>query len=263
MAIEFEKFQGSFEACVANARRLVEDAEWSTNRASTGLALALLAQEEFAKAFLLSLVRDGILPWTEEVRGSLRDHCSKQLVTIIMEWLSAIEEIRMDTWSAEYVPNSPESTVVQLPDEVAKAVNIYRHEVLERFAGRGPYRFPEWDGLARRIAKGQRERKKQAALYVGIAEDGSVSSQPPVNSEDADAEILRAKVLGDSVLGYVFSRQEYGLLVEVVKAVFHDLIDEDSEKEVCDGVIPGVRFVRRSITCATTAQASPDDGESD
>jgi hypothetical protein len=36
--------------------------------AGTGMALALLAQEKFAKAFVLALLRNGILPWTEEVR---------------------------------------------------------------------------------------------------------------------------------------------------------------------------------------------------
>src|SRR5215467_16118380 len=82
-----EKFQRSITECIENSRRLLEDAEWSVNRASTGLALAVLAQEEAAKAFILTLVRDDIVPWTEEVYRSLSVHEAKHLVSVIMEWL--------------------------------------------------------------------------------------------------------------------------------------------------------------------------------
>ena len=61
MPTETERFQRSITACIENAKRLLEDAEWSLNQGSTGLALALLAQEEAAKAFVLTLVRDGVL----------------------------------------------------------------------------------------------------------------------------------------------------------------------------------------------------------
>ena len=74
MAVTKDKYQRSIQACIENGRRLLEDAEWTSNRASTGLALAMLAQEECAKAFLLALVRDEILPWTEEIgRASCRE----------------------------------------------------------------------------------------------------------------------------------------------------------------------------------------------
>jgi hypothetical protein len=63
------RLQRSVDACIANGRKLLEDAEWSTHQASTGLALAMLAQEECAKAFVLALVRDEILPWTEDCPG--------------------------------------------------------------------------------------------------------------------------------------------------------------------------------------------------
>jgi hypothetical protein len=41
------------------------------NQSSTGLALAMVAQEKAAKAFVLALVRDEVIPWTDEVRRSL------------------------------------------------------------------------------------------------------------------------------------------------------------------------------------------------
>jgi hypothetical protein len=46
MAFEVDagKFDRSIRACINSAGRLLEDAEWSMNRPSTGLTLALLAQ---------------------------------------------------------------------------------------------------------------------------------------------------------------------------------------------------------------------------
>ena len=67
MIVDARKFQRSIDACLEHIRGLLEDAEWSMHRSSTGLALALLAQEECAKVFVLALVRDDVLPWTEEV----------------------------------------------------------------------------------------------------------------------------------------------------------------------------------------------------
>jgi hypothetical protein len=54
------------------------------HRTSTGVALAVLAQQECAKAFVPALVRDGILPCTGDVRRSLSVHECKHLVTVIM-----------------------------------------------------------------------------------------------------------------------------------------------------------------------------------
>jgi len=80
MVSDADKFQRSIHACIENSKKLLEDAEWAINQPSTGLALAMLAQEECAKAFVLALVRDEILPWTEEVRRSLSVHECKNLV---------------------------------------------------------------------------------------------------------------------------------------------------------------------------------------
>ena len=79
--------KASISATIENGKRLLEDAkflfEW--DRFPTALALAVLAQEEFAKAFLLQLVADGALPWVREVR--MARHECKQLLGLVMEWL--------------------------------------------------------------------------------------------------------------------------------------------------------------------------------
>ena len=68
MARDTARFQRTITACIENRERLLEEAEWAMHRTSIGLPLAMLAQEEYTKAFVLALVRDGILPWTDAVR---------------------------------------------------------------------------------------------------------------------------------------------------------------------------------------------------
>ena len=257
MALGSEKFERSIRACLANGRRLLEDAEWSANQSSTGLALALLAQEESAKAFVLALVRDEIVPWTDEVRRSLSVHECKHLVTIVMEWLWTVSERRLNELPAR--PTSTEGSG-HLPPDVATAMNIYRHEMIERIGRRYAERYSDWRGRARKVADGQRDRKKQAALYVGIREDGDVESLP-TSQDGFDEEIARAKALLDfAAHGYLFARSEYESFAETFKAMFRDLVSGPeeraaSEEEMPSG-IPGVRFVRRTITVANVV--SPD-----
>src|SRR5579859_4076846 len=83
------RLSAAMAACVDNGQRLLEDAEWLGNdRFATAYALCILAQEEFAKAFLLHLVQEDILPWNSDIRDSMRDHPCKQLLGLLMEWLS-------------------------------------------------------------------------------------------------------------------------------------------------------------------------------
>jgi AbiV family abortive infection protein len=60
-----ERYCKAAEACSANARGLLHDAEllFGVDRFSTALAIAVLAQEEFAKAFILTLVGRETLAW--------------------------------------------------------------------------------------------------------------------------------------------------------------------------------------------------------
>ncbi|HEY7219103.1 MAG TPA: AbiV family abortive infection protein [Candidatus Binatia bacterium] len=82
------RLRQAMKACIENGQRLHDDAEWlGSDRSATTIALCILAQEEFAKAFLLHLVSEEIIPWTAKVRKSLYDHRHKQLIGLIMEWL--------------------------------------------------------------------------------------------------------------------------------------------------------------------------------
>lgn len=238
--------QHSIDACIANARRLMESAEWTVDRRSVGLALALFAQEELAKAFLLKLVRDGILPWVEEVRLSLKDHCCKHLVTVIMEWLSEIEEARMKEGALPAIGAA--ATRSALPPQVATAMNIYRHEMVERIGRRNPQRNPgEWRGLARKIAEGDRERKKHAALYVSIGEDGGVISQFQLTEQNFEVELARAKAIQYAVEGLIWAYTEYHLFADLFREIFRDLATGEFVEEQIPSDIPGVVFVTRTV----------------
>jgi hypothetical protein len=82
-------------ACVENGKRLLEDAEWLQGPGCnpTTLALTILAEEEFAKAFFLYLLQDGAIPSTPQVWRTLRDHQCKHLLTIMMEYLHVGDDI--------------------------------------------------------------------------------------------------------------------------------------------------------------------------
>ena len=255
MVANSANLQLSIEACIKSGKRLLEDAEWLTHRESTGIALAMLAQEEFAKAFVLALVRDGIVPWTEEVQRSLRVHECKHLVTVIMEWLSVVNEIRSNQ-SLEELLRRDDS--LHLPANVAIAMNIFRHEMIERIGGRSPDHYPEWGGPARRIAKGKRDRKKQAALYVDIRDDGGVASVPTMSAQEFDAEFKYAEKLrefaGDVDRNCIFASREYELFGNIFREMFAESPEPPEQmpfvtEDYPDG-IPGIVLVKKRITVA-------------
>jgi AbiV family abortive infection protein len=249
------RLQQSIQACIKSGLRFLEDAEWLTHRESTGVALAMLAQEEFAKAFVLALVRDGILPWTEEVQRSLRVHECKHLVTIIMEWLLAVNELR-SSQSLDELLRRDES--LHLPPDVAIAMNIYRHEMIERIGGRNPEHYAEWGGTARKVAKGKRDRKKQAALYVDIRDDGGVASEPTMSVQEFEAEFAHARKLmefaGDVDRKCVFALREYELFGDIFRSMFAESLTVPKElpfvTEEYPSGIPGIVLAKRTITVA-------------
>jgi AbiV family abortive infection protein len=227
-------FSTSIDACTANSTSLLEDAELlaSFERPSTALAIAVLAQEEAAKAFMLALVQADVLPWVPSVRRALNNHECKHLIIVIMEWLAPPWE---EAW--ERLRAALGQPPLELaPAEVAHAINILRHEKVERFRTGYAHEEPEWSGFARRIAGGLRDREKQRALYVTVGDSGSLGSVPrQVKTEAAGLEIGRAKRLlqcaEDVRHERLLSRREFQFTKEVVKAVFEDLSLSMSNRE--------------------------------
>src|ERR1700733_3234424 len=84
-----EDVQASIDACLTNADRLMDDAlqlEFQ-ERGGARLAICMLAQEEYAKAFLLYMVREGLVPWDSDLLRVIRNHACKHLVAIVMEYV--------------------------------------------------------------------------------------------------------------------------------------------------------------------------------
>ncbi len=85
-----EDVQASIDACLVNAERLMDDAlqlEFQ-ERGGTRLAICMLAQEEYAKAFLLYMVREELVPWDSDLLRVMRSHVCKHLVAIVMEYIA-------------------------------------------------------------------------------------------------------------------------------------------------------------------------------
>ena len=119
--------QASIEACLENGARLLDDAihlEFE-ELGGTRFMISLLAQEEYAKAFLLYCVREEIIPWDDGLRRVMRDHACKHLAAIVMEYIDpkweTLEELR-SIINAEYDLNG------RFPPRVSSALNILYHE---------------------------------------------------------------------------------------------------------------------------------------
>src|SRR5579863_4969588 len=150
-----ETLSKSITASIKNGKKLLEDAKllFDCERFPTAFALSVLAQEEFAKAFLLQLVADGALPWLPQVQRSMVRHECKHLLALVMEWIGPLdwtEVMEQDKRSSEHHrqrmewlqrrierykqetlapdPDDPEPIEPEIvfPAEVANALNIYR-----------------------------------------------------------------------------------------------------------------------------------------
>lgn len=206
-------------ACVENGHRLHEDAEvLGTERSATAVALCILAQEEFAKAFLLHLVCKEIIPWTAKVRKSLYRHEYKHLVGIIMEWLRPPEDECMNRLGVGL-----EHSI--LPAHVVDAMKIY----VEKNLPKGHISCPPVakDPIAMTVAEGDRDKIKQDALYVRLSEDGEVLSIPTLlTTELVEAELERTKRLSELVgplrEGTLYPVLDYDLFVKTMNFLLLD-----------------------------------------
>ena len=272
MASKAEIFSRTISACYENGKKLLEDAKllFDWDRFSTALALSILAQEEFAKAFLLQLVVDDALPWLPEIQQSMARHQCKHLLAIVMEWLPTfdsdliMEQIRQNrerderwmawskrrserheqwmAWSKRRSeryrqgnrsrdPNDPEPVeeAVYFPNDVAAALNIYRHEEIERIRSGHPWKDEDWaTGKARKIADGSLDRKKQSGFYVDVTKTGEIGLHPGlITRQEASEAIERAARFCESPITF---SDEYKKLKEVLPLIFANLKDTSEER---------------------------------
>ncbi len=185
---------GAIKASIDNGYRLLEEGDDLEFRipSATLYYMAMIAQEEFAKAFLLYLVKERIAPFNAGVRRALNDHSCKQLTGMIMDYMimhwDEIEELQAAIRS-DYEHGD------RLPNEVGSALEILCYEKIENWTGRNWVwgEDPAYDQSALRVAEGSVDRRKQDALYVRIGRTGQVASTPgAITCSETAAEISRA-----------------------------------------------------------------------
>jgi len=212
----------SIEACLANGDRLMDDAlqlEFQ-EEGGTRLTISMLAQEEYAKAFMLYMVRENLVPWDSDLLRVMRNHACKHLLAMVMEYLSpeweTVDELRV-ILSAEY------DLECRFPPQVSSALNILYWEKIRcgDFFDDNDY---EPGVLA--IAFGERDRAKQNALYVSLDKSCRVKSTPVrrITREAARKEYERASRYRSIVAGLCEPDAYEGLqlqkLREATRAVF-------------------------------------------
>ena len=215
----------TIQACVENGERLLEetyDLEFR-EQPSSRFFLIMIAQEEFAKAFILFLVREDIVLFSPPVLRAINDHACKQLVGMIMDYMimhwDDVEELRAAI-SNDYDLGD------RLPNDVGSAMELLRYEKIGRWESNNWVwaEDPKYDTSALRIAEGRKDRRKQDALYVRVGRDGRVCSTPQTISEDETRDEFerarRYRSFVDSMLDGKASSHRYDKAMAALKILF-------------------------------------------
>ena len=220
-----EIFTESARECCKNAKRLLSDAvmvEFEKPK-STYYFLAMIAQEETAKAFLLYLVSIEAIPWTPFLLRATCDHKCKHLVGIVLDYLAP----DFDKWMAEMELRIKQKLPPTFPKPVADALNILYHEKIRKWERSNWFwaEDPVYDKATLKIAEGGRDKAKQQGLYVDLGRSGQVSSSPDhITEAQADAEFQTAERYLRCVTGIIDRENQPRDLEEIArlfKALFN------------------------------------------
>jgi len=245
--IDKEKVQHAIKECVENGEKLLEEAHilFDWERYGRARALTILAAEEFAKAFVLHLVWEGVIPLTQAVRRSLRDHSSKHLMAIVMSWIPDDVDMMVSMGVEQWLKREFNRDL-RVPPWVADAINLWRHQKLSRTWE------PDWAYEKRsvHVADGELDRQKQNGLFVNLGSDCSVVSTPgQITRKDAEMERARVDSLRSHAarLGsYSLSSCEYTWLCDMLRLLFEEPVRE----EISEVVIPGIKFYCERVVLA-------------
>jgi len=181
----------SINACLLNAERLIGEAQLLEfeKPTSSRFYFAIISQEESAKSFLLYLVKVKIIPWNKFLLRAINNHICKQLVGIIIDYLSPNFD-NFIAWSNELSFNNDISSV---PNKIYDAIEILRYEKIQRWESKN-WIWAEDHSEAKKISNGHLDDLKQSALYVNINKNASIISTPNIiTKEMAQEEFDRAK----------------------------------------------------------------------
>ena len=222
-----KRLDKSVRAVIQNATRLLEDAQFLefSEPPTSAWFLALIAQEELAKAFMLCLTNRGTIPWNPHILRALQDHKCKQLVCLVMDYLAPDIDEFITRCNAVVIKKE----LPIMPRRVADALNILRYEKIGRWVSQTWVwaEEPDYDHDALTIAEGKKDRLKQDALYVRLGKDGSVASIPLNHSALTLADEMdraeRFRTLVESLLeGAEHPGLDWHLVDEAFRLLFTD-----------------------------------------
>src|SRR5436305_575890 len=77
----------TIQTCIKNGERLLDEGYNLEFEAPPSMQFFLImtAQEEFAKGFILYLIKEAVVPFSAHVLRAINDHACKQLVGMIMD----------------------------------------------------------------------------------------------------------------------------------------------------------------------------------
>lgn len=203
----------SINICRNNGDRLLEDAKhlYDFDRYASAYGIAKLAQEEYAKGFILKLVDSGALNWSNEVQKSLNHHVAKQVVSIILDFLNPSYE--------EFSRMIKEQKLLEKPQKVLDAVSIYVYEILKRWESSN-WRWvedPIYDKEAKSVFNKKEEKMKHDAFYVKILRDGrAIDSTKKFTKEIVKLEIEKTERYSGSINTDHYNYKE---IVEILKVM--------------------------------------------
>ena len=212
-------------ACIANGNRLLEETYDLEFRQppSSRYFLIMIAQEEFSKAFVFYLVREDIAQLSKPLLRAVHNHSCKHLVGMIMDYMimhwDDVEEFHSHLCADRDAGDG-------LPNEVGSALQILRYEKIGRWEAKNWAwgEDPNYEKGALRVSEGVRDRRKQQALYVGVSQDGRVTSTPDsITEQETQTELERAirfaRFLDEILKGEVPSLR-YGKVMKAFKTLF-------------------------------------------
>jgi AbiV family abortive infection protein len=188
-----DKFIKSANLCLENGQRLLNEAEILEfeEPSSTRYFLSMIAQEECAKGFLLFLVSIKVIPWHPLIFRATRDHRCKQLLCVVIDFLTDDNEFINRTNSFVL-----ENKRLDIPARVNDSIFILRHEKIGRWESNAWVwaEDPSYEETALKVSEGKQDRLKQRSLYVELGKTGDVHTTPKeITQKQANAEYEKGR----------------------------------------------------------------------
>lgn len=216
-------FENSALRVLENGERLLDDAEdlFDREKYPTSFALAIIAQEEFSKAFIFHLISKDILKWNPFIKRAVKDHHSKQLIGLVLDLLSPPNEDILNLLvSGKYE---------EYYRKAFDAIQILRYQKFDRreSSNHTNMELQDFHKDSISILKGKLEKEKQDSIYVKISQKGEVIFDPNLIDEiRAQKMIYRAQgfaAINRVVTNYQnFNSPDY----EEIKAAFKNIFNE-------------------------------------